>query len=125
MIIILSPYSNNPKYNFEKNFEYLEKLMKEGKPTFSPIVYGHFLAETMDLKGDYKTWEFLNKLFKIAKEFHILCLKDWHSSEGLNMEFSKIAKMKKPIYWIDENFEQIYDNEFPNLFDFINKNLRG
>ncbi len=107
MIIVLNPYSKNPKENFDKTFEYVKKLMNEGKEVFSPVIYGHYLAEKMGLKIDYKTWEFLNDFFQCATEFHVLCLPGWGKSEGLNKELKKIAPMGIPIKCFDNEFIEV------------------
>ena len=112
MIIVLSPYSGNEEYNYFKNLEFTEKLMKEGKQVFSPVVYGH---QFKSIEGSFKTWEFLNRFFEAADEIYILCLMNWHNSVGLQMELKKIYSMVKfiQVTYFDHDYNEIRkDNNY-------------
>lgn len=109
MIIILSPYSGNETENYNKVYEFAEKLMKEGKQVFSPVIYGHIFKYVSDFDGSYKYWEYLNKIFEVADEVYILELKGHENSIGLTKELRKIYAMKKPleVTYFDGNFKKI------------------
>lgn len=121
MEIILSNYTGIEEESFFTTIELWEKLTKQGKKVFSPIIYGHFLSTVFELKTDYETWSWLNEMFEIADKFHIILFDNWENSIGLKAELKQVIKSGKPIkyYGCELNRKKLTDNEFEIIKNWI------
>lgn len=81
--------------------DYCLKLFKDGDSPISPLIMGLTLAEVGSLPTDTETWEEYSKtLMKGCDEVHVLCLKDWETSYGVNIERFEAEKLQIEIKYI-------------------------
>lgn len=81
--------------------EYCLSLFKEGHSPISPLIMGLSIAEVGALPTDTETWANYSKvLLKGCDEVHVLCLKDWELSTGVNYERFEADKLKITIKYI-------------------------
>lgn len=100
-IYLAIPYSNVDKYeSFRLANLHAAQLMNEGHVVFSPISHSHSMAIQNDLPGTWEFWQEQDKAFIAwCDELHIVCMRGWEKSRGVNAEFNIANEMGKPVFY--------------------------
>jgi hypothetical protein len=97
MIYVASPFTHKDK-NIEVNrylavSAYVHERLNEGEFAYSPIAYCFPLHRLHALPGDAEFWKAFNEDFlSKADEMHVLMMKGWKESKGVQHEIN---------YWLD------------------------
>lgn len=106
MIYVASPYSHPSEGRRELRFlqvsNYVADLLRRKEWCYSPIVHCHELAITYKLPTDAMFWaDYNHHVLQRCDEVHILMLKDWEYSKGINMERAWAREFSKPVLMVD------------------------
>ncbi len=105
MIYIVSPYSHeNPavrQARFDAACRITAELIRQGKPVFSPIAYGHPLC----YYGLPLCWDFWQRhdlrFLEMCSEVVVLKLPGWTQSVGVNAEIAAARAMGKLVTFME------------------------
>ena len=91
MIYLASPYSDpDPaiqEERFRAVYDYVHLSFRKAVVVFSPIVYCHQYHASGQLPGDFAFWQTFNEdMLLRSDELHVLTLKGWDASVGVNAE---------------------------------------
>lgn len=122
MIYVASPYSNSNQPLVERRVKsvtkYTAHLLRKKIWAFSPIVYCHHMSKARKLPTDAKYWEEFNLyMMALSSELHVLMLRYWRRSEGVQFEIEhwKATRPNVPILYIDpDGYKSRYT---PTIFD--------
>lgn len=103
-IYLAIPYSINPELSFDVSCKIAGKLISQGNIVFSPITHSHpiYMKNKDLLPSDSEFW--LNQdlpFMGICDELHIICLKGWGTSIGIQKEIKHAKKLNKIIKFIN------------------------
>ena len=109
MIYICSPYtSSDPavrQARFEAACRITAELIRQGKPTFSPIAYSHPLCRY----GLPLHWAFWQKhdlrFLEMCSEVIVLKLPQWEKSIGVQAEIAAARALGKPVTFLSVNHQ--------------------
>ncbi len=112
VIYVASPYTGSVQernQRFREVRAYTAKLLEQGKTAISPIVHNHSLTALYNLPTDFAFWQnFCLNLLTVCDQMHVLTLKGWEESAGLQAEIVEAGKMEIPIVYIDpKTYERI------------------
>lgn len=98
LIYLASPYSHpDPKVmaiRYSLTLGLTTRLLLDGLPVFSPIVYGHQMAST--LGTSFEAWQSLNDaMIHAASDFAIFRLPGWEQSRGIAHEVDLWRRIKR------------------------------
>ena len=101
MIYICSPYTSSDPVIREARFEaacrITAELIRQGKPTFSPVAYSHPLCR-YSLPLDWQFWQRIDLAFlAICDEVIVLKLDGWERSVGVKAEIAAARTLGKPV----------------------------
>ena len=102
-IYLACPYSHKSKaVRIQRVINADEKaaeLMEEGYLVFSPLSHSHPISEHCDVDPqDHNFWLRQDLwVLEICDEVHVLCLKGWESSKGIQRELDEAKKLNKVI----------------------------
>ena len=97
-----SPYYWVREYRFRLATEYASVLVQRGLNPFSPITHSHPMATHHGLKGDWESWQSINKrIIPSCEELHIITCDGWKESIGVGKEFEVFEYDNKRICYID------------------------
>lgn len=96
MIYVAAPYSSPlvgvQEQRLDKTIEFVLHLTLRGMTAFSPVVYFHPAARSLNLPEDATTWHNHNMQFlRRADAVFVLRLTGWDQSKGVQVEM-KLAK---------------------------------
>src|SRR5690554_3002649 len=114
MIYVASPYSSDDPVIREKRYElvaqFTKNMLEAGFVAFSPIVYGHQLAQRFGMKTDYQTWLNLNVgILRKCEAMYLLKLTGWEESKGVALELKMCEILHIPVVSYDESFRLMDD----------------
>lgn len=106
MIYLASPYSHDSARIMEERYRnaaaFTSRMMRAGHVIFSPIVYGHQLAEAQSLPTDAQWWkEFNETIIRACSDMWVLRLAGWEYSKGVQMEIALANELNMPLYYKD------------------------
>lgn len=106
MIYIATPYSHADLAVMELRYhaavQYTGILMNNGHVCFSPIAYGHGLAQAHGLRTDAEYWEEFNfQILDHAETIHVLKLPGYKESVGIKAEVERARNKRLNIFWKD------------------------
>ena len=111
MIYVAGPYSHTSEDVREDRFQklnaYAAFLMAKGFHVYSPITHGHPIAKAsvMPLPTDWDYWKaHCSKLLAACTELHVLKLKGWKYSKGVQAEIALAKELKLPIYYVEKDY---------------------
>ena len=110
MIYLASPYSHPNSYiELERAVLAIRaaaRLHYEGKLAFSPIAYGHTLAQVgLPIGTDADSWlKWNTQMFSMCTELYVLKLEGWDRSTGVAMELAWAEKSGKPISTLEADY---------------------
>jgi hypothetical protein len=98
LIYLASPYSHPSaavrSSRHEETLFWANVLMGYGRLIFSPIVYGHPLAENASLSCDFEYWENLDlTILSRCDSLLVLQLDQWEKSKGIERETAKAREL--------------------------------
>ena len=105
LVFISSPYSHKDGYVVKERYECVcsvaAKLMREGMMTFSPIVYGHSIAQHGDIPTDWKYWgDYCKAILSRCQKMVVVRMPGWEESEGVKEEIKIALEMGIEIEYI-------------------------
>lgn len=103
LIYLASPYSHTSPAVREHRYELTRiataRLLEEGFPVFSPIVYGKSMEKIVGT--DYLSWKPLNDAMLESSGFMlVLKLDGWLDSKGIKYEIDKAKRLEIPVSYI-------------------------
>ncbi len=118
LIYLASPYTYsgpNPIVNKKKEYYRYKaiqaitaKLMNKGFVVFSPIVYGHNLAQDCKLPTDWNYWRtILETMIPRYDELWVVKMDDWYKSKGVEAEIHIAENNRIPVVYIEMNDPRI------------------
>jgi hypothetical protein len=101
-IYLAIPYS---KVDHETSFNVANResarLMRAGNIVFSPISHSHTMARDHDLPKGWEFWKAIDESFiRWCDEIHVVCMKMWSYSEGVQAEIDLALSLGKKINYI-------------------------
>ncbi len=101
MIYLASPYSDpDPlvsKARYEAACDRAALMLSEGLLVYSPVVFGHALAER-GLPGDWGYWAEHNRaMLERSSSLVVLALPGWQESEGVRAEVAIARSLGLPV----------------------------
>ncbi len=105
MIYVASPYSHsNPKIMEKRYFQvmdYCVGLLGKGEFPYSPIVYGHEMANRYAMRTDAKFWEVFNfHMLQLSNCMHVCMFEGWKESKGVAGEIKEAERIGLPIIYV-------------------------
>ena len=104
-VYLACPYSH-PDPEVRKNRvrqvnKFAALLMMQGYLVFSPLSHSHPISKYCDVDPcDHEFWLKQDLwILDVCDEFHILCLKGWHDSHGIEVELKRAEKNGMEIYY--------------------------
>ena len=77
------------------------ELIRQGKPTFSPVAYSHPLCR-YDLPLDWQFWQRIDLDFlAMCSEVVVLTLAGWEQSIGVQAEIAAARTLGKPVSFLE------------------------
>lgn len=110
MIYIASPYSvDDPLIRHERYLHacrFVDLLISDGFVAFSPIVYGHPIAERLRYATDAEAWLHFNLAFlRKSEAMYVLQLAGWKLSKGVQIELNISKMLGIPTVHYSPNFD--------------------
>lgn len=104
IIYLASPYSHKSEAVREHRYlltrHFTIKMLKLGKPIFSPIVYGKDMEK--QIGTDYLSWKQLNDdMLRACAQFLVLRLPGWEDSKGVAYEIEMAKSLGLSITYVD------------------------
>ena len=104
MIYLASPYSHPDPHVSRQRFELAcraaAQLIRDGKPTFSPIVHSHPLVR-FGLPTDWEFWQRNDREhMRCCHQVVVLTLEGWRESRGVQAEIDLAIDMDLPIRYL-------------------------
>lgn len=105
LIYVAAPYSSPEARTVEKRMgsltRYLAYLSSKGQIAFSPLLMHFCLGGEIELPGDYGFWRnHCLTLLSKSDILHVLMLKDWKESAGVQDEIDFATQNRTPVKYI-------------------------
>lgn len=90
MIYLASPYSGTPEqmqHRYNITLAYTAEAIRQGNKIFSPIVYGHHMADIVGTSA--AAWKEINDvMIARATDLWVLTIDGWQDSKGVKQEIA-------------------------------------
>lgn len=100
------PYFHRDPAVREARFQSVAKVLatrlRDGIPTYAPIVHNHWVAERYDLPKGWSHWEQLDlPLLLLANKLLVLLLPGWQESQGVSAEVAFANRNGIPVEYLE------------------------
>ena len=105
VIYVTNPYTGSEgerQHRHRAVRTYTAHLIEQGLTAVSPIVHCHTLAAIHKLPTDFKFWQtYCLNLLAVCDKMHVLMLKGWEESIGVQAEIERAMEMEIDIMCAD------------------------